>query len=516
MNVVKHRGGIQARLRPEQDLFARIGGRDTIERIVDGLYDRIERDPSLRAMFVRNLAGEREKQKDFFQEWLGGEPDYTHHHAHSGLQQRHRQIYITRTAAENWLGYLTESLGEAVADRLLVDEVIDIARPIALSLANEKSAPASPKELRCQRIRPFRSIRALAAKGDADALRRELLAEPALVGDPVEMAEVMLEASARGRTQVVEVLLDAGVDPNLPAPYKEGSAIKGLMLTPMCAALVKGHTETAEKLRSRGAVYDVFTACYMGDLNRVREFVEERPAIVHQEDPSSDLLQATPLHHAVCGGHLAVVDLLFEHGAVVGRNSTPMVRQAANRGKLTMVERLLTRGADATRVGSGRWVLYPEMADLLSAHGAVVNYPDGAWIWRSCTGNNSQRDNAEYIEALLDRGADVETRWRGATALHYAAKAGFLDTARLLLDRGADPNARNDGDETPLFYAFKAGKRSDIAAMVGVLVAGGADSSHANPKGATPAKMAKRMRRPDKSKIAAALESGDSGSEKPA
>ena len=87
-------------------------------------------------------------------------------------------------------------------------------------------------------------------------------------------------------------------------------------------------------------------------------------------------------------------------------------------------------------------------------------------------------------------------------------------------DRGeaasGDPNARNDGDETPLFYAFKAGKRSDIAAMVGVLVAGGADSSHANAKGATPAKMAKRMRRPDKSKIAAALESRDSGSEKPA
>jgi truncated hemoglobin YjbI len=59
---VKHRGGIRARLRPEQDLFARIGGRETIERIVDGLYDRIEHDPSLRPMFVRNLAGEREKQ----------------------------------------------------------------------------------------------------------------------------------------------------------------------------------------------------------------------------------------------------------------------------------------------------------------------------------------------------------------------------------------------------------------------------------------------------------------------
>ena len=111
------------------------------------------------------------------------------------------------------------------------------------------------------------------------------------------------------------------------------------------------------------------------------------------------------------------------------------------------------------------------------------------------------------VQYLLDHGADVETRHRGATALHYAAKAGFLHTARLLLDRGADPNAPNGENETPLFYAFKAGKRSDIAAMVGVLVAGGADPSYADPKGMTPARIAKRMRRPDQAKIVAALES---------
>ena len=504
---VKHRGGIRARLRPEQDLFARIGGRETIERIVDGLYDRIEHDPSLRPMFVRNLAGEREKQKDFFQEWLGGAPDYTHHHAYSGMQQRHSHIYITRGAALTWIGYLTEALTAAVADASLVDEVIDIARPIALSFVNETSPPASSRELRCRRLQPFRSIRALAAKGDATALRRELQGAPALAADAIEMAQVMLKASVRGQTQVVEVLLDAGADPNRPAHFKEGCIFQSLMLTPLCGALVKGHADTAEALTSSGAVYDVFTACYLGDLERVREFVEKEPTIVHEEDPSSDLLQITPLYHAVHGGHLAVVELLFERGSVVGRNSTAMVRQTANRGNLPMVERLLAQGADATRIGAGRWVLHAGIAALLMANGVVVNYPEGEWIWRSCTGNNSQRDDATYVEALLDHGADVETRHRGATALHYAAKAGFLHTARLLLDRGADPNAPNGENETPLFYAFKAGKRSDIAAMVGVLVAGGADPSYADPKGMTPARIAKRMRRPDQAKIVAALES---------
>ena len=49
---------------------------------------------------------------------------------------------------------------------------------------------------------------------------------------------------------------------------------------------------------------------------------------------------------------------------------------------------------------------------------------------------------------------------RGATLLHVAAEYGFLDAARLLLDRGADVNARATidtngvGGQTPVFHAL--------------------------------------------------------------
>jgi hypothetical protein len=43
----------------DRDLFARIGGRATIDALIDGLYDRIEADPVLRPMFGRHLSGER-------------------------------------------------------------------------------------------------------------------------------------------------------------------------------------------------------------------------------------------------------------------------------------------------------------------------------------------------------------------------------------------------------------------------------------------------------------------------
>jgi Bacterial-like globin len=59
------------------DLFARVGGCAAVETLVDGLYDRIETDPALRPLFSRDIAGERQIQKRFFNEWLGGEEDYS-------------------------------------------------------------------------------------------------------------------------------------------------------------------------------------------------------------------------------------------------------------------------------------------------------------------------------------------------------------------------------------------------------------------------------------------------------
>ena len=41
----------------------------------------------------------------------------------------------------------------------------------------------------------------------------------------------------------------------------------------------------------------------------------------------------------------------------------------------------------------------------------------------------------------------------GMTPLHYAATYGSTESIGILLDRGADPNARNSGDVTPLIYA---------------------------------------------------------------
>src|SRR5687767_1438927 len=62
-----------------------------------------------------------------------------------------------------------------------------------------------------------------------------------------------------------------------------------------------------------------------------------------------------------------------------------------------------------------------------------------------------RRGDAASVTALLDKGADVNAKFRyGATALFKAAERGNLDIVKLLLARGADATVRDT------FYNAKA------------------------------------------------------------
>lgn len=90
----------------------------------------------------------------------------------------------------------------------------------------------------------------------------------------------------------------------------------------------------------------------------------------------------------------------------------------------------------------------------------------------------SRRNDAAKVAALLEEGTDPNERWRfmhGSTPLHAAAEGGALESAKLLIERGADVNIRGTwgGEEknTPLHYAACTGHVS----MVRLLLEKGAD-----------------------------------------
>ena len=63
--------------------------------------------------------------------------------------------------------------------------------------------------------------------------------------------------------------------------------------------------------------------------------------------------------------------------------------------------------------------------------------------------------DVELVTQLLDAGADVESpNEDGQTALMLAARTGSLDIAKLLVERGADVNAKEAWrDQTALMWA---------------------------------------------------------------
>src|SRR5690242_10081269 len=96
------------------DLFERIGGQPTVDRLVDVLYDGIAGDDELRPLFGRDLAEGKPRQKLFFAEWLGGPRRYSEI-AWTNLKLSHDGKPITQALAGRWLGHFTRALRASVA-----------------------------------------------------------------------------------------------------------------------------------------------------------------------------------------------------------------------------------------------------------------------------------------------------------------------------------------------------------------------------------------------------------------
>jgi truncated hemoglobin YjbI len=467
MDEIAHRRLLDAkapRRLTDARLFARIGGQATIDRMVDALYDRFETDAVLRPLFGSDLSRERAGQKRFFAEWMGAGDRYSEG-AYGTLKHRHDRLPITRELAGRWLGHLRRALDASVpadSDRAII---FSHAQAMAFALVNvDDSAGRRTKKQHAKACRTEPACE-LAQKGDVRGLRALSRESPEMFEHPVKAAVIMQTSVLAGRTEVVEWLLGAGTDPDKPhclPIHLAGAAFERvLFVTPLCAARLKRRTEVEALLVEHGAKDDVFTAAFLGDVPSLEQHLASHADWAQVSDPATDVLEITPLHHAVAGGRPAAVQAILSHVSGPVRGSLRALRGAAAHGNLEMVAILLDRGARADGLGPGRWVLNEQIAPLLARAGASVRGPLNHWVRASCTGNQARKDDPDFVRALLQYGARVDDRYAGATPLHYAAKAGFVGTMEVLLDQGADANAPDDDGLTPTEWVERAAKTVD-------------------------------------------------------
>jgi hemoglobin len=481
----------QLRPLPDPTLFDRIGGQATVNRLVDSLYDRFEADALIRPFFGGDLSKQRNRQKRFFSEWLGGPPSYSES-AWGALYQHHEDLPITPMVAQRWLDHFGGTLDEAVSERVDAATILTRARAIALALVNSEHEPRGPVP-RASRRRPVRSERIASCGVGARTMKQAVLSAQrgkveqlaTLVAEVPEIVErapfaagLLQSATLAGRAEVIDWLLDHGVAVNAPSPLPVrlvGGAFElVLFVTPLCAAHVTGRSELTTLLLRRGARSDVFTTAFLGDLTLLVQLLSEQPRLSQVPDPATDVLTITPIHHAVAGNQLPTLCVLLDHTAEPVRTGARALRAAAQRGNRAMIELLLQHGADARATGAGRWVLDPDIAPLLASAGAsagvgIDGEASGDWVRISCTGNQGRKDNSAYVAALLRYGAQVNDRYNGATPLHYVVKAGFVHTIELLLEHGADRQAPDDRGRTPVDWLSQAAKSVDRDAVLQAL-----------------------------------------------
>jgi ankyrin repeat protein len=273
-------------------------------------------------------------------------------------------------------------------------------------------------------------------------------------------------------------------------------------------------------LLARGADYDLSTATKIGDLRRVRELLDQNPALVNQV-PACSYYTGVPLRNAAAAGHIEVVKFLLERGA---DPNTPEPGIAPQGGALhsaigakhyDIVKLLLERGANANAevessgncLAMARWSGAPkEIIDLIASYGGartvelvshdgdvetlaqmlranprltvnesdnprimdlVLRYqpdllkrtPDPAAWWSSATSKTP-----EFARWLMNHGLDPNRpNWLGMTLLHRCAAKADVGVAEVCREFGADLNiVETEWSSTPLGWAAREGKKDMV------------------------------------------------------
>ena len=341
-------------------------------------------------------------------------------------------------------------------------------------------------------------------------------------------------AAVFGRAGVAKLLLENGADfqarnddgatpaDSLHLDWRTTTFIGGLIGVEVgqeeIATMEIGRNEIAKlfgvkEFDSKGisSSQDLSGAVFTGDLTAVKQALADG-ADPNAQDPQSG---STLLATAALMGHTQVVALLLEHGADINgrsRDGGTALHAAAFLGRIETVKFLLEKGADAnlqsniggiamdgakldwefTKAIIGMIQIEVNEAEVKAGRTKVIellseqpkNASPSHNLWKAA----SAGDLSAIKDALGDS-ADLNAldSQFGITPLGWAALNGQTEAAKLLIEKGADVNARNRDGATPLHSATFLGRIETVK----LLLEKGADTTLRNNDGSTPTDVAR-------------------------
>lgn len=106
--------------------YQRIGGEETIRRLVDRFYEVMDEDPDyygIRKLHPQDLEGARDKLFMFLSGWTGGPQLYMEKFGHPRLRQRHLPFTIGESERDQWMECMKRAMDDVGVDDKLRQEL---------------------------------------------------------------------------------------------------------------------------------------------------------------------------------------------------------------------------------------------------------------------------------------------------------------------------------------------------------------------------------------------------------
>jgi uncharacterized protein len=194
-----------------------------------------------------------------------------------------------------------------------------------------------------------------------------------------------------------------------------------------------------------------------GDLPQVRSLLSADPTLALTRTPEGISVVLLSIYY----GHTDVAALLLESAPEMD------IFEAAALGKSGRVIDLLEEDPDLinanapdgfTPLGLAAFFRHPDTVKVLLEHGAHPSQPAANTTRVQPLHSAVASQQLAIADMLLNAGADVNARQQhGYTPLHAAAANGQLDMVYLLLKWGADLTAATENGQTPLSLAEAQG-----------------------------------------------------------